>query len=109
LSSHSLRSPFFFFMTPPPPTSTLFHYTTLFRSNLNPPAVRLQVDDFVHRDAVQDDLERVAGGDDHETVPLTRRLLHILLAAEALDRKSTRLNSSDVASSYAVFYLKKKK
>src|SRR5690625_6876264 len=65
----------------PPPISTLFPYTTLFRSQLP---------------EVGDDL-RVAA------------LLTLSGAAGAQDRKSTRLNSSHVAISYAVFCLKKKK
>src|SRR5690349_23596835 len=66
-----------------PPRSTLFPYTTLFRS------VRAQ--DRMSREA--------AGG---------WALIATLLAA-IRDRKSTRLNSSHVEISYAVFCLKKKK
>src|SRR5690625_6382272 len=68
-----------------PPRSTLFPYTTLFRS------VALRV-----RLAVQDQWHQVrADGEGKVPVPL-------------VDRKSTRLNSSHVAISYAVFCLKKK-
>src|SRR4051794_41479919 len=66
-----------------PPRSTLFPYTTLFRSDL--------------RDAG----ERLAGAERGA----------LLVAADALgqqDRKSTRLNSSHPSISYAVFCLKKK-
>src|SRR5437870_11288627 len=66
-----------------PPRSTLFPYTTLFRS----------------RRATRE--ERASEGD-HE-VPR-----FVCSADEARDRKSTRLNSSHVAISYAVFCLKKK-
>src|SRR5260221_7888175 len=68
-----------------PPRSTLFPYTTLFRS----PVV-----DFVpmHRKL--------------EQVPRDARRP---LDAELIDRKSTRLNSSHTVISYAVFCLKKKK
>src|SRR5439155_3424073 len=69
-------------MIPPPPRSTLFPYTTLFRSNHADPEeflVGTRKDEFEHA-------RRVAGE----------------------DRKSTRLNSSHVAISYAVFCLKKK-
>src|SRR5207302_5193329 len=81
---------FFFLIIRPPPRSTLFPYTTLFRSLLsqrrredpkNPRAIRC---------ARRQDLRtrwRCPGG----------------------DRKSTRLNSSHVKISYAVFCLKKKK
>src|SRR3712207_8731219 len=74
-----------------PPRSTLFPYTTLFRS------ARLQVrpGDVVgsHADAVL-------------TTPF---LCHLGKEFLALDRKSTRLNSSHANISYAVFCLKKKK
>src|SRR5436309_7849626 len=72
---------FFFLMIPRPPRSTLFPYTTLFRSD--------GVVGHAHQlDAL---LTGVAGAVDHH-----------------LDRKSTRLNSSHVKISYAVFCLKKK-
>src|SRR5689334_24293578 len=79
-----------------PPRSTLFPYTTLFRS--------LQ-------DVCQ--LGRAVGGVDvHENhAGLRRRVLdqHPLGAIRRRDRKSTRLNSSHSSISYAVFCLKKKK
>src|SRR5256885_12105602 len=76
---------FFFLMIRRPPRSTLFPYTTLFRS-------RDQADDQVLRDGQQPPL------DQHQP------------AGEPLgDRKSTRLNSSHLVISYAVFCLKKKK
>src|SRR5271167_5204580 len=70
---------FFFLMIRRPPRSTLFPYTTLFRSVVN--KTRLE--------AVQ------------LTLPLKPAFLD-------KDRKSTRLNSSNVSTSYAVFCLKKK-
>src|SRR2546430_15902800 len=73
---------FFFLMIRRPPRSTLFPYTTLFRSRS--PIRRPEVDVF---EAVALDPER----DSDE------------------DRKSTRLNSSHSQISYAVFCLKKKK
>src|SRR3989442_7545834 len=76
------RSYFFFFlMIRRPPRSTLFPYTTLFRS-------------------AQADM-----GTRH--APVLQRA--VLEAGGHLDRKSTRLNSSHVRISYAVFCLKKKK
>src|SRR5215208_7658878 len=76
---------FFFLMLRRPPRSTLFPYTTLFRSrNQAPP-------------------EHVVPAAVARARALRRRLLH------RRDRKSTRLNSSHVAISYAVFCLKKKK
>src|SRR3989449_4945078 len=76
-----------------PPRSTLFPYTTLFRSQR---AVR----------GVQECLERgpVARMHGHADAHGERRLL-----AVPRDRKSTRLNSSHGYISYAVFCLKKKK
>src|SRR2546427_8628875 len=79
-----------------PPRSTLFPYTTLFRS------LRLRVGD-----EVLERLEAVLRGHDHEA----RRARHLRHAGEVLrdvDRKSTRLNSSHSQISYAVFCLKKK-
>src|SRR5438034_8255707 len=87
-------------MLRPPPTSTLFPYTTLFRS--------------------------VPDGADHDIGPKTRAVLaeaptlrfgavfgrrpiERLDRPAELDRKSTRLNSSHTVISYAVFCLKKKK
>src|SRR5437763_7016167 len=82
-------------MIPPPPISTLFPYTTLFRSH--------QLDDpkFEKRDA--------AGKALLEIGPLAIGMLRAELQKETPDRKSTRLNSSHRCISYAVFCLKKKK
>src|SRR3712207_8200113 len=76
-----------------PPRSTLFPYTTLFRSVLEP---------YLQRVA---GVGLVAAGDDD------RRRLDALERIQRLerDRKSTRLNSSHANISYAVFCLKKKK
>src|SRR5207249_8594979 len=79
---------FFFLMIRRPPRSTLFPYTTLFRSP--------------HRG---DDVGRLAAAmieQQHVAVLVDRD-------GERRDRKSTRLNSSHVSISYAVFCLKKKK
>src|SRR3712207_8493530 len=90
-----------------PPRSTLFPYTTLFRSRhhqpvgLELPDVPLLLLNRVHED--------VAGGH-HADDPVT--LHHDEMADPVLlhqqDRKSTRLNSSHANISYAVFCLKKK-
>src|SRR5215469_8299075 len=69
---------FFFLMIRRPPRSTLFPYTTLFRSTATPAPPPC-------------------------TWPWRKR------GRAAVDRKSTRLNSSHVEISYAVFCLKKKK
>src|SRR3989442_2416110 len=77
-----------------PPRSTLFPYTTLFRSHM--PAPRKE---------------------DQQSVPMLANYLFCALAGTTwyfqfffytIDRKSTRLNSSHVRISYAVFCLKKK-
>src|SRR5437660_4415899 len=74
---------FFFLMIRRPPRSTLFPYTTLFRS------LQQRLDNLVRS-------------------PDLARLLQDPIVTQR-DRKSTRLNSSHVAISYAVFCLKKKK
>src|SRR5438876_8389406 len=78
--------PFFFLMIRRPPRSTLFPYTTLFRSRWH----------------VVADGE---GGNSGQLVGLRETSLTF----HGVDRKSTRLNSSHPSISYAVFCLKKKK
>src|SRR3712207_8470119 len=84
-----------------PPRSTLFPYTTLFRSMLDVSRLtsgRLQMEleavDLV--ELLQDVIGRFQDAQDKSPVPVK-------------DRKSTRLNSSHANISYAVFCLKKKK
>src|SRR2546422_1652602 len=91
-----------------PPRSTLFPYTTLFRSpsRLDPggePAAHLH-------DASTTKVEpRNARADPAKDVPGNRpRLRGDLVRSLESDRKSTRLNSSHGYISYAVFCLKKK-
>src|SRR5256885_15305062 len=81
---------FFFLMIRRPPRSTLFPYTTLFRS-------RLALGDRPSHDAL---LRPPASR------PAAPRLAR---PRPRRDRKSTRLNSSHLVISYAVFCLKKKK
>src|SRR3712207_7971514 len=83
----------FFLMIRRPPRSTLFPYTTLFRS------------DAVHQLAPR----HVHGAGDGHALELVHRpaVEHHHVGAGA-DRKSTRLNSSHANISYAVFCLKKK-
>src|SRR5207244_13650881 len=104
----------FFFSVRPPPRSTLFPYTTLFRSAaaaLKRHAIagvrRLVLVDGVFAPKLSEtaDLENGLG---------IRTLREVLEAGDSalqaqLDRKSTRLNSSHQIISYAVFCLKKKK
>src|SRR3712207_7384876 len=92
---------FFFLMIRRPPRSTLFPYTTLFRS-LRPRTEPR------HRHRRGDDQQP----EPHRELLARQRRGHLAqLAAEqpAGDRKSTRLNSSHANISYAVFCLKKKK
>src|SRR2546422_5366176 len=79
-----------------PPRSTLFPYTTLFRSPVQdrPRGVGLEL--LLDRDVERQPLLRV-------------QLLRLRLEQLHGDRKSTRLNSSHGYISYAVFCLKKKK
>src|SRR3712207_7646424 len=91
-----------------PPRSTLFPYTTLFRSELEP--LRDGVRGRQELVGVQV-LEAVGRGDQAAAVraeELVRRADEEV-GAERGDRKSTRLNSSHANISYAVFCLKKKK
>src|SRR5699024_12546023 len=101
ISTHNI---FLFIMIPRPPKTTLFPYTTLFRSLRKTP-------------------ERYKSNS--ELLPkVTRQLMTTIFKSEKplfileslmlmfkinKDRKSTRLNSSHVSISYAVFCLKKKK
>src|SRR2546430_12523112 len=92
---------FFFLMIRRPPRSTLFPYTTLFRSQ---PLDRGQA--FVNCARVV--LRKVA---DRHVVPPAQRARVAVRGGDGRlrDRKSTRLNSSHSQISYAVFCLKKKK
>src|SRR5438132_2551324 len=79
---------FFFLMIRRPPRSTLFPYTTLFRSNSGIRDFRLS----------------------QRSLWFCNRPIEVaLLYGSSVDRKSTRLNSSHTVISYAVFCLKKKK
>src|SRR5437899_4489231 len=86
-----------------PPRSTLFPYTTLFRS----PGIS-------HREKALDsqfpDFRRSVRGQSEVGGRWWRLYCHLsALSATLRDRKSTRLNSSHLGISYAVFCLKKKK
>src|SRR5438270_12395509 len=93
----------FFLMLRPPPTSTLFPYTTLFRSEterqfpLTLPSPRGEG-------------ERTGGRAwERQSVKRPPSLRFVATTEIPGDRKSTRLNSSHSQISYAVFCLKKKK
>src|SRR2546427_8759282 len=91
-----------------PPRSTLFPYTTLFRSLLDlvSPLRRLLPGAEIHvREIESIDLQK-------RTVTTAPGFLphpHVIEYDHLVDRKSTRLNSSHSQISYAVFCLKKKK
>src|SRR2546426_4979213 len=85
LAAFGLLFLFFFLMIRRPPRSTLFPYTTLFRSRGHPPRT-----------------ERLRPWAARRASPPGR-------PGATGDRKSTRLNSSHLVISYAVFCLKKKK
>src|SRR5947199_2594288 len=84
-------------MIRPPPRSTLFPYTTLFRSHVFDN--HLLTENFTHarRNDPTHDIRWTAGCEGHDH------------SDRRSDRKSTRLNSSHLGISYAVFCLKKKK
>src|SRR3712207_7575531 len=93
-----------------PPRSTLFPYTTLFRSSLAEDAMT----------AVPQALREGAFGLGASKLQVSLRVVFpaalsgivasiVLGISRAIDRKSTRLNSSHANISYAVFCLKKKK
>src|SRR2546421_3975593 len=88
-----------------PPRSTLFPYTTLFRSHSNRLSVTI---------ALSDEDVPVAAGEQFPHLRFARGFVHQVAKREMSgkyqkDRKSTRLNSSHDQISYAVFCLKKKK
>src|SRR5256885_9899221 len=92
-----------------PPRSTLFPYTTLFRSD---GLLHLVARQRMRHEGVDGRLQR-AGRHQPGLVGIAAEVqdLHGDLAAlgmDGLDRKSTRLNSSHLVISYAVFCLKKK-
>src|SRR5256885_9956335 len=86
---------FFFLMIRRPPRSTLFPYTTLFRSKHG---VQVNAVRFLPKDLQE-----------ARYIPAVRYLMLVVAGdADEGDRKSTRLNSSHLVISYAVFCLKKK-
>src|SRR3712207_7168664 len=85
-----------------PPRSTLFPYTTLFRSQDDALALARAALRLVGRE-----YHRAAGGARRGRQALAQQLARRLRIQR--DRKSTRLNSSHANISYAVFCLKKKK
>src|SRR5438034_9372649 len=84
-ASHSRHLAVFFLLIRRAPSSTLFPYTTLFRSEL-----------------------RETSDDSSAPFPERSAYRHRSEFSRSSDRKSTRLNSSHTVTSYAVFCLKKK-
>src|SRR5438045_5062109 len=80
-----------------PPRSTLFPYTTLFRSIC-------ELDEY-YLTRAEDQILKVHADEIVRSVPNCETLIEL----GSGDRKSTRLNSSHLGISYAVFCLKKKK
>src|SRR5262245_64418624 len=95
------------------PRSTLVPYTTLFRSKCRidaPPGHDADVLDAVHREGRRRCDDAGVRGELPQQLPGARiEGAEIPVMRSARDRKSTRLNSSHLGISYAVFCLKKKK
>src|SRR3712207_8055091 len=94
-----------------PPRSTLFPYTTLFRSDIEH-FRGMKEDGLVHKVRQIAEIVRQTGRS-YQLEPMNayeRRIVHNAFKddPEIQDRKSTRLNSSHANISYAVFCLKKK-
>src|SRR5688572_32200512 len=90
-------------MTRRPPRSTLFPYTTLFRSEVAGQELEI-LGRAQHAGAGEIDLDEVP-----EVAELEPAAEPFFVVSRQADRKSTRLNSSHSQISYAVFCLKKKK
>src|SRR5688572_31374853 len=91
-------------MIRPPPRSTLFPYTTLFRSYMRKGIISFLIHQNPKRQAFLGINHLVSHLVLKKSAPPNE-----LLPLEIIDRKSTRLNSSHSQISYAVFCLKKKK
>src|SRR5258708_37061032 len=89
-----VSSHYFFLMIRRPPRSTLFPYTTLFRSDV--------------RGNVETRIGKLRAGHFEALVLAEAGLERLEMAGAELDRESTRLNSSHQIISYALFCLKKK-
>src|SRR2546429_1126772 len=92
-----------------PPRSTLFPYTTLFRSDPRLADVRVLVDPARPVESARTAALGVLVGAHHEGVDVGNFHFVLVEGLADRDRKSTRLNSSHGYISYAVFCLKKKK
>src|SRR5690606_42165475 len=100
---------FFCFVTRRPPSSPLFPYTTLFRSF----GLRSVASGHIYKDGKELKIKSPRDAIKHHIALLTEErrvtgIFPVLSVKDNTDRKSTRLNSSHVKISYAVFCLKKK-
>src|SRR5689334_23440808 len=96
-------------MIRPPPRSTLFPYTTLFRSWRGFHRVRAIAESLFHCQVhFIGNREFTESNKHNQTLSFIINVMR-KAAKDQLDRKSTRLNSSHSSISYAVFCLKKKK
>src|SRR2546427_9486124 len=86
-----------------PPRSTLFPYTTLFRSTPRTAIVAIP------EGLLAAEAAHVCAQSGYSRYPVNRGSLDDVVGVAHADRKSTRLNSSHSQISYAVFCLKKKK
>src|SRR5206468_12559614 len=105
---------FFFLVVPPPPRSTLFPYTTLFRSRAVARTDPCPIRRGWRRGPTGRRRSSVRWGSVHTRRPAAlrprpSRRRGCRCRGSRADRKSTRLNSSHDQISYAVFCLKKKK
>src|SRR3712207_7596417 len=95
-----------------PPRSTLFPYTTLFRSELHPGGCTSEAEKWLAPECAKSGLAIAkpapCGHGDQEIEPWNSNAPMQPRHGSPLDRKSTRLNSSHANISYAVFCLKKK-
>src|SRR5207248_11684134 len=107
----TLLAAFFLCTAPPPPTSTLFPYTTLFRSikrlTFNTASVNDEMGIEIFYDFAITPAIRFIPSYQHIWDPIAAQVSKHENGAD-VDRKSTRLNSSHRTISYAVFCLKKK-
>src|SRR5207253_7783418 len=106
---------FFLITIPPPPLSPLFPYTTLFRSDVSSPfyasalkGAQRALEQAGYRVMLMDSGQAADGEVESLRTLLAHRVDGLLVSTIGIerDRKSTRLNSSHVAISYAVFCLK---
>src|SRR3712207_7592206 len=99
---------FFFLMIRRPPRSTLFPYTTLFRSGFNPLRPPLWGPHSLNAKLPAGSRASYTDAPKYRPEISTREWVLPEQDQLSLDRKSTRLNSSHANISYAVFCLKKK-